>query len=267
MEDKEKVSVIMSVYNCAETLPQAIESIIAQTYENWELILCDDASTDKTREIASRYASMYSEKIILVQNEKNMKLSYSLNRCLERCSGKYVARMDADDKCEPNRLEKQVAFLESHKEYALVGTSMRIFDGKQYQGVREYKACPDKYDMLFNPCFAHATIMTYKKVYEDLGGYAVCKRTERGQDYDLWFRFFAKGYRGYNLSEPLYIVTEDEACYKRKKFKYRLYSCITALKGYRLVGIKKRYYIFAFKSLVAGVIPSKVLKKMHKRNK
>jgi glycosyltransferase EpsE len=258
------VSVIMCVYNAEKYVKTAINSIIEQSYINWEFIICDDGSIDQSYSVLMEYKRKYPAKFIVIQNVKNMKLSYSLNRCLEQCSGKYVARMDADDRCEPDRLEKQVAFLESHSEYALVGTSMRIFGGNQYRGIRKYKACPDKYDMLFNPCFAHATILIYKKVYDDLGGYLVSKRTERGQDYELWFRFFAKGYKGYNLAEPLYIVTEDEACYKRKKIKYRIYSCITALKGYRLVGIEKKYYICAFKPIIAGIIPKKVLQMMHK---
>lgn len=82
MTEQPKVSVIMGIYNCESTLPQAVDSILAQTYPNWELVMCDDGSTDGTYAVAERYRIQYPEKIVLLKNEQNRKLSYSLNRCL-----------------------------------------------------------------------------------------------------------------------------------------------------------------------------------------
>ena len=115
--ENEKISVIMAIYNCAEYLPDAIESILNQTYTDWELILCDDASIDNTYEVAKKYRDNYPDKIILIRNKENRKLSYSLNKCLKHATGKYVARMDGDDKCLPERFERQVAYLKAHPEY------------------------------------------------------------------------------------------------------------------------------------------------------
>lgn len=258
--EKEMVSVIMATYNCADTVGKSIQSILDQTYTEYELIICDDCSTDGTYEALEEWEKKYPEKIILIRNERNSKLSYSLNHCLKYAKGKYVARMDGDDISEKTRFENQVKFLQDNPQIDLVGTGMKIFDGHRITGVRNYKDYPDKYDLLFRPCFAHATIMTYKKVYDDLGGYTVSKRTERGQDYDLWFRFFGKGFKGANLEEALYIVTEDAACYKRKKYKYRVYATITALKGYKLVGMPPYYYVCALKPLISGLIPKKIKK-------
>ncbi len=264
MNQEDLISVIMATYNCENSIVESIESIINQTYTNWEFIICDDCSTDRTYQILQDYKGKYPNKFVILKNKQNSKLSYSLNHCLKYAKGKYIARMDGDDKSDFERLRKQIEFLKSHRQYQLVGTSMRIYDGEQYLGVRKSKEIPNKFDLLYGPCFAHATIMTYKSVYDKLGGYLVSKRTERGQDYDLWFRFFAMGYKGYNMPEPLYIVTEDEACYKRKKFKYRIHTTMTAIHGYRINEFPKRYYIFAFKHIVAGMIPQKILKYMHR---
>ena len=78
----EKISVIMGIYNCAGTLPKAIDSIVNQTYSNWQFIICDDCSTDNTYEIAESYVNRYPSKIILIKNNKNSGLAYSLNHCL-----------------------------------------------------------------------------------------------------------------------------------------------------------------------------------------
>ena len=82
-----KISVIMGIYNCEETLAESIESILSQSYKNWELIMCDDASTDGTYQIARRYADHYSDRITLIQNKTNQRLAASLNRCLTYATG------------------------------------------------------------------------------------------------------------------------------------------------------------------------------------
>ena len=89
-----EISVIMGIYNCASTLPEAIDSIIMQTYTDWELILCDDGSLDDTYAVAEEYRCKYPDKIILIKNDRNMGLNYTLNHCLQYVTGKYIARMD-----------------------------------------------------------------------------------------------------------------------------------------------------------------------------
>ena len=153
------VSIIMGVYNCENSIEAAIESILQQTYDNWELIMCDDGSTDSTYSIAIRYMEQYPDKIVVLKNEKNLRLAATLNRCLGAAKGEYIARMDADDVSLPQRFETQVIFLENHHEYDVVGCSAKIFDGKNINGVRVCKANPNKNDVLFGPPFIHPTIM------------------------------------------------------------------------------------------------------------
>ena len=123
-----KVSIIMGIYNCAATLPEAIDSILAQTFSDWQLVLCDDGSKDSTYTVAESYQEKFPNKIVLLQNERNMGLNHTLNRCLQIANGEYVARMDGDDISLPTRLEKEARFLDAHPEYAIVSTPMFFFD-------------------------------------------------------------------------------------------------------------------------------------------
>ena len=107
-----KISVIMGIYNCASTLKEAIECIINQTFLDWELIMCDDGSTDNTIKVAQKYVEKYPEKIFLLVNKENRGLNYTLNRCLSIAKGIYIARMDGDDLCSPNRFQREVDILE-----------------------------------------------------------------------------------------------------------------------------------------------------------
>lgn len=113
-----EISVIMSVYNGETYLEEAIESIIKQTFGDWELIVINDCSTDMTGEILSRFSKM-DKRIRVYTNEVNLRLPASLNKAISMCSGKYIARMDADDICLPDRLEKQYNFMEKHADTAL----------------------------------------------------------------------------------------------------------------------------------------------------
>ena len=241
--ENEKISVIMGIYNCAEYLPAAVESILAQTYTNWELILCDDASTDKTYEIAEKYKDKYPDRIILLRNKKNRKLAYSLNRCLKHATGKYVARMDGDDMCRPDRFEKQVGFLRRHREYDLVGTAMQRFDANGPGYINYSVDHPDYYTLRKRNPFHHATILTYKYVYDKVKGYTVAPRTERGQDIDLWFKFYHEGFKGYNLREPLYLVREDRSAVRRRSAQVRVNAFKTKMIGFRLLNYPRHWIL------------------------
>ncbi len=256
MEDYGLISVIMSVYNCADTLCEAIDSILAQTYTNWEFVICDDCSTDNTFEICQAYAKKYPDKFVLVQNDVNRKLAYSLNHCLEHASGKFVARMDGDDRSHPDRFEKQVKYLMEHPDMDLVGCAAQKFNENGLHDIYYMEEHPNRYSLYRKLPFGHAMIMTYKRVYDALDGYVVAKRTERGQDYDLWFRFFYKGFQGANLQEALYDVREDDNAIRRRTFKVRWSTYQTTRIGYKLLNYPIRWRIFAFLSaLVKSLTP------------
>ena len=255
MDINDKVSIIMGIYNCADTLSEAIDSIIKQTYTNWELIICDDCSTDnKTYQLALSYQEKNPTKIIVIRNNVNSKLAYSLNRCLEKATGKFIARMDGDDISIENRLEKQINFLRNNPEYQLVGTLMRRFDSRGTHDVIPIIEYPNKFSLRNGVSFAHATIMTYKYVYDELGGYN--EKLFRSQDYDLWFRFYSKGFKGYNLQESLYLVREDIHAIKRRTLKNRLCIMKIQYKGYRLLDYPYIWYIIPIILVFKSCVPS-----------
>ena len=253
-----KISILMGIYNCAKTLPEAIDSILSQTYTNWELILCDDCSTDDTYAVAEGYRKRFPDKILLLKNEKNSKLAFTLNHCLEAATGEFVARMDGDDKSVPERFEKQVAFLRGHPNIVLVGTGMqRFYDDGSFGTVATCPEYPDRFTPAKQLAFNHATILAYKWVYDQLGGYTVCPRTVRGQDRDLWYRFFDAGLKGANLQEPLYMVREDVDAIKRRTAKDRWISYQTTVYGYRLLHYPIHWYIKPTLGLLKCLVPVK----------
>lgn len=252
---KPKVSVIMPVYNCEKTIREAIDSIINQTYTNWELIICDDCGTDHTMEIVEKYRSEYPEKIRIIKNKRNSKLHYSLNHCLKHVCGEYVARMDGDDISLPSRFEKQVKFLDEHPDIDEVGSGYIRFDEKGDFGTVISPAFHSRKQMLKGVPSCHAVVMMRKQAYDSFGGYTVSKRTERCEDLDMWYKFYACGLKGANLQEALYKVRDNRAALNRRKIKYDIDAVKTNLIGYKMLNFPFYTYPLAFRQLVSHFIP------------
>ena len=259
-----KISILMGIYNCAQTLPEAIDSILLQTYPNWELILCDDGSTDDTYAVADAYRQKYPEKIILLQNAHNMGLNQTLNHCLAHATGEYIARMDGDDISLPERLEKELNFLQANPEYAIVSCPMIYFDENGDWGKGRFIQFPQKLRLLFGTPFCHAPCMVRAAAFRQAGGYSEDPRTLRAEDYDLWFRLYAAGYRGANLPEHLYKMRDDENAYNRRKFKYALNEAYVRLKGYRMLKLPVIGYVFALRPILVNLLPGWLYRILHR---
>ncbi len=254
----------MGVYNCANTLEEAVESILHQTYQNWELIMCDDGSKDSTYEIAKRFSKKY-DNILVFQNERNMGLNCTLNRCLEKAEGEYIARMDGDDICLPTRIEKEVAFLDQHEEYAIVSTNMIYFDQNGEWGKSRMMEYPQKKDLIRETPFCHAPCMVRREAYEDVQGYSVDKRLLRAEDYHLWFKMYSKGYKGYNLQEPLYKMRDDRDATKRRKYKYRVNEAYVKWLILKKFDFPFFDFIYVLRPLIVGLLPLQVYEYLHKK--
>lgn len=254
----------MGIYNCSSCLPRAIDSILQQTFTDWELILCDDGSTDNTYEVAQEYACRYCDKIVLLRNEKNMHLAATLNKCLTIAKGEYIARMDADDKNKPNRLEKEVDYLDKHEDIDCVGCGMIVFDENGERGIRLNIEYPTKDFLIHTTPFAHPTIMMRKKTYNSLGGYTTSKKSLRCDDIELWFRFYAAGYKGYNLQEALYYYHESESDFKKRTLKSSWETFEVCISGYKMLNYPFWKYIYAFKHILSALIPDKIMFYYHR---
>lgn len=259
----DKISVIMACYNCAETVGKAIDSILAQTYKNWIMICCDDGSSDNTLGVLNQYKLKYPDKFVIIQNPSNMKLPYSLNYCLKFVETEFVARMDGDDWSAPNRFEKQLQYLKNHPDIDLVGTGVTVWDGKKKIASIIKIPNPTRETMLYSNAFSHATIMTYKRVYDALGGYSLDPTVLRVEDVDLWCRFLAAGFHGYNMPDELYVILEDTNAVKRRNFQARLNSAKTRSRGYRLMGFYGLTCYKPYLNVLKAFVPTGVYQKLH----
>ena len=193
------ISVLMPVYNVAPYVAEAIESILRQTYRNFEFVIVDDCSTDGTFDICKKYAGQDS-RIVLLHNEQNLKIEGTLNKGLEHCHGKYVVRMDGDDISLPDRFERMKAYLDEHPDVSMVGTSVENIDADgKFLGRTVY---PDNWELIQASCTLKIPLghiwMTYKWVYEKLHGYRKLFGTE---DWDFLLRFLTEGYKCTNISD------------------------------------------------------------------
>lgn len=257
------VSVLMGVYNCDKTLKEAIQSIQKQTYTDWELIIYDDGSTDKSFDIALEMAKE-DFRIKVFQNNKNVGLNITLNNCLKKASGDYIARMDADDVCEQERFQKQVAFLENHPEFSIVSTGMYLFDDSGRWGTIMPMEYPLPKDVVEGSPICHAPVMMYKKCLEQVGGYTEEKRRLRVEDVDLWIKLYAKGYRCYNLQEELYGMRNDSNAFARRKYRYRVNSVLVRLEGCKKLQLSARSYVKAIRPMIIGLVPQKLRQLLRK---
>ncbi len=190
--NKPLVSVVMPVFNGERFIAKAIESILNQTLKNFEFIIVNDASTDKSLEIISKYKKK-DQRIRLIDNKRNIHMSLSLNLGINQAKSDLIARMDQDDIAFPNRLKIEHTFMKSHPKVAIVGSDIVTIDQfDQVTGKRTYQTKSDslKKTMLRYSPFAHPTVMMRKKVFEQMGGFdpemVPCEDTE------FWFRLGSK---------------------------------------------------------------------------
>lgn len=215
-----RISVIMGVFNCAETLVEALDSLYAQTYQDFKIIICEDGSTDDTYETAQEYASKH-DNIVLLRNDHNMGLNFSLNRCLEISDTEFVARMDGDDISMPDRFKKELTFLERHPEYAFVSCPMVYFDKSGDFLIGRMEQEPGPKELFQGNAFCHAPVMIRNSAYRTVGGYSLSKYLLRVEDQHLWLKLYQHGLKGYNLDEPLYKMRDDRNASKRRTFANR----------------------------------------------
>ena len=204
MRPTPKVSVIMSVYNGEPFVGEAVASILSQTFSDFEFLVVDDASTDGTRDYL---LSVGDSRLVVLQNEANIGRTPSLNKAIRSARGEYLARQDADDVSLPERIERQVAYLDTHPTVGLVGTRVDWIDE---QGRRlDRPPFPTQYDnaaiqqqLLVNCCFAHGSVMFRRQALEEAGG-GYNEAWNETEDWELWLRM-TEGWDGANLDEPLY---------------------------------------------------------------
>jgi glycosyltransferase involved in cell wall biosynthesis len=200
------VSIILPTYNGAKYIKRAIESVISQSFSNWELLIIDDGSSDNTENIIKEYVKKDS-RIIYFKNEVNLGIQKTLNMGLKEATGEYIARIDDDDEwIDKDKLQKQVEFLNNNSDHVLVGTGVIVVDE---EGKELFRYLLPEFDkeirskILSKNCFVHSSVIFNKNVALSLGGYDESKYTRHVEDYDLWLKL---GTIGKLANLPIYAV-------------------------------------------------------------
>ena len=266
------ISVIMGVYNQknAEQLRQAVDSVLRQTMGDLEFLICDDGSDEEgaaiLREVCGKDA-----RIRLIQETKdlgdertrgkNRGLAWALNRCMEEARGEYIARMDADDICEPGRFERQYEYLSHHPEVGYVGCGAELFDDHGTWGRREMPPEPTAEDYLRYSPFIHPSVMFRAEVLRKAGGYRTARETLRCEDYDLFLRLYLSGCYGYNLPDVLFRYREDRNSYRKRTFPSRIREMMVRNRYFGRLpvsGCKRLFY--TVRPLAAALVPGGVIR-------
>lgn len=203
-DQKPLVSVIISTYNDSKYIYQALQSISSQTYTNLEIIVVNDASTDNTLDILQKYKTE-DTRVIIINNKNNCKLAHNLNKAIELAKGIYIARMDADDISESQRIEIQVEFLENNRDIDVVGTYAQQFGDSDFLMKYPIKHEDIKAKLLFENVICHPAVMFRKNTLD----FRYDESCQAGQDYELWSRI---------------IWTKKFATIPKVLFRYRIHK-------------------------------------------
>ncbi len=230
---KPLVSILLPTYNDASHIVKSLESVLSQSYENWELIIIDDASTDNSNELINKTIENNS-KVKYILNKENQGIVKSLNIGLKSANGSLIARIDGDDIWnDKNKLSKQVQFLIKNKNHILVGTfAQRIDESGKIIDNLTYPTDDDeirKYILIEN-CFVHSSVLFRKKAAMELGAYS--EDLKFAEDYDLWLRM---GKIGKIANIPLSMVQyrySNEGISQKNK-KQQIQNSITIVLKYK----------------------------------
>lgn len=266
MKNIPQISVLMSVYNQKkpEQLEAAIQSVLKQTFTDFEFIIYNDGSDEETSARLQKYIDV-DKRIRLIEDEVNRGLAYSLNACIDVAKGKYLARMDDDDICDPDRFMVQYDYLERHKDIALVGCNAKLIDDKGVWGIRQMPKYPDEKSFLrFSP-FIHPTVMIRREVLEATNGYNASKETLRCEDYELFMRLWKEGYKGYNIQLDLFSYREERTSYKKRKFKYRMDEMRLRYRNFKELGLLFPFgWVYVLRPVLAAFVPGTFILQMKK---
>lgn len=268
------VSILMPVYKTAFYLREAVDSMLAQTFTDFELIVLNDCSPDNAEAILDTYDD---PRIVRYKGEKNVGLSNVLNVGLEMARGKYVARMDSDDISLPERLQIQVDFLESHPDIDLVSVGMKLFGAKEETWVRERNPEKVKINALFHSPVLHASSMWRRDSFEK-HGLRFRQEMVPSEDYDLWTRALVRGLKLVNLPEVLYeyrihdaqasVQTEIIKVKDREVQKNYLHQALPSLSASNINSFPQKLWPVFFANLRDGFFDRKLLaKRLYKINR
>ena len=257
---KPLVSVAMGIhyrYNTLYYLQRSISSILSQTYSNWELLICENGSTTEAISYLESLASS-NPKIKLIDGTYAYTLADKLNRCIAYAAGDFIARMDDDDQCKPNRLARQVSFLLRHPEYVAVGCWIQEIDAPITR-VRKLPEFPSIQDFRVTFPFVHPALLFWKQPLLDIGGYSQSPRQIGCDDYDIMLRLYEQGYQAVNLQQILLCYSISSSQLKHRPYIMFWNEAVTRFQHFRILGLLPHWLPWVIKPLIIGLIPRKFL--------
>ncbi len=265
--NKPLISILMPVYNAGEYLVEAVESILTQTYQNFEFIIIDDASTDNSWDILTTMAKKH-KKIRLFRNTTNQGISETTNRAISYAQGDYLARMDADDISLPNRLEKQLSYMKKHADVVALGTQCMLIDKKNNLiGEKTFPfSAKDVYDYIYRFIpVQHPTLMIARnRLPEDFSFYDQDEKT--AEDVQLLFKLFQYG-KVENLPDYLFAYRlhgkNNSLRQLKRTFYLTLRSRIQAVFSYGYRPTVTGVLMTLIQTLLVSLFPEIVLTKMY----
>lgn len=223
------VSIIMPAYNCEKYVVEAIESVINQTYSNFELLVIDDGSKDSTLQIINDFAEK-DNRIKALQNEKNSGVSATRNRGISIAEGNWIAFLDSDDIWEEEKLEKQMNYAkENDADFIFTGSSYIDEEGKPYSGIFEVPEKVSYRKLLRHNVITCSSVLVKKKYFENIK----MEKDEMHEDYAVWLRILKLGISAYGVNEPLLIYRISRNSKSGNKMK----TIKMTYKVFRFVGI------------------------------
>ena len=219
IKQSDKISVLISVFNGEKTINKSIESILDQTYNNFEILLMNDGSTDKTEDLLKDYTNKFSN-ISYFKNEKNMGLTFSLNFLIKKSNGTYLARQDADDVSYRNRFQRQISeIVKNNLDFC---TSRALIKGTNKKIPGFSYLIPYKYLIKYKNPFIHGSLMIKKNVMNEIGLYNT--KFKYAQDYKLFFDLIKKNYNFKTINEPLYELNMTNNISTNKKIEQKYFA-------------------------------------------
>lgn len=247
------VSIIVACHNGEKYVDECISSLINQTYSNIEIVICDDCSTDNSYEKLIEWQQK-DNRIIILKNTQNLFAASSRNKCIHASHGSYLMIQDIDDISESSRILTLLDSFQHYPGYSFISSAMSVFNeepDKPYMILKMKRKFPTKWDFMFNLPFNHPATMFTRDCLLNINGYESNKYTRRMEDYDLFMRLYAKGYKGVNIEPCLYRYRQDIANIKRRTFSSRIDEYKIRLRDFKMLGLMPLAIPFVYKPFLA----------------
>ena len=254
----------MSVFNEEEYLKESLESVLGQSFREFEFLICDDSSSDTSSRIISGFTD---KRIKFIRNKTKLGLTKSLNKLIKMSRGEYIARMDADDISLPERFKIQTDFLDKHHDIAIVGSWAILINTKGRK--LRLKKTPIGFEKIRNSVvaanpFIHPTVMYRKKTFEKIGIYN--EKYIYAQDYELILRLL-KGHLGANIDKPLilYRVANPKSISNIRLKQQEIFALKARLEAITKMGYPIWNSVYLIKPLLSYLVPAPVKIRAYQR--